>query len=177
MLYRHISLHYHPPIRLSTCFPLARWARSGPGSGRTAWDWSWRAWTSQAPTSSTTAPPATTTTTAPLRWAPGPRCGWMGAGLVAWVGVGSVARESAGVPANQEDCHVVSAHLHHLRNIFLPNTRCQAAKTYLERTFESFEGASTDELVRHSLLALQATLQVGLGNGGVGESGWWLPMR
>lgn len=37
----------------------------------------------------------------------------------------------------------------------------QAAKTYLERTFEGFLDATTDELVHHALLALRATLQVG----------------
>lgn len=39
----------------------------------------------------------------------------------------------------------------------------QAAKTYLERQFESFGGASLDDLVKHALHALQASLQVGAG--------------
>ena len=36
----------------------------------------------------------------------------------------------------------------------------QAAKTYMERSFETFSGASLDELVKHALHALQASLQV-----------------
>ena len=35
----------------------------------------------------------------------------------------------------------------------------QAAKTYLERHFETFGGASLDELIRHALQALGAALQ------------------
>ena len=35
----------------------------------------------------------------------------------------------------------------------------QAAKTYLERHFDSFAGASLDELIRHALRALDASLQ------------------
>ena len=38
--------------------------------------------------------------------------------------------------------------------------RSQAAKTYLERSFEGFAGASRDELVRHALHAISASLQV-----------------
>jgi 20S proteasome subunit alpha 6 len=37
----------------------------------------------------------------------------------------------------------------------------QAAKTYLEKHFESFPGATLDELVRHGLHALQASLSEG----------------
>ncbi len=40
-----------------------------------------------------------------------------------------------------------------------PPLRPQAAKTYLERQFEGFAGASLDELVKHALHALQASLQ------------------
>lgn len=38
----------------------------------------------------------------------------------------------------------------------------QAAKTYLERQFESFEGQTLDQLVNHALQALHASLQVRL---------------
>ncbi|KFM23688.1 Proteasome subunit alpha type-1-A [Auxenochlorella protothecoides] len=44
---------------------------------------------------------------------------------------------------------------------FAMGARSQAAKTYMERSFETFTDASVDELVRHALLALQATLQDG----------------
>lgn len=37
-------------------------------------------------------------------------------------------------------------------------SRSQGAKTYLERTFEKFEGLSLDELVKHALLALRETV-------------------
>jgi len=37
--------------------------------------------------------------------------------------------------------------------------RSQAAKTYLEKHFQSFENLSRDELIKHSLLALRETLQ------------------
>ncbi|GLC36583.1 Proteasome subunit alpha type-1-B [Pleodorina starrii] len=39
--------------------------------------------------------------------------------------------------------------------------RSQAAKTYLEKHFEAFPGASLDELVRHGLRALQSSLSEG----------------
>jgi len=35
--------------------------------------------------------------------------------------------------------------------------RSQSARTYLEKNFESFEGLSKDELIRHALLALKGT--------------------
>lgn len=44
---------------------------------------------------------------------------------------------------------------------FAMGARSQAAKTYLERQFETFAGASLDELVKHALHALQASLQDG----------------
>lgn len=37
----------------------------------------------------------------------------------------------------------------------------QAAKTYLERHYESFPGCSADELISHGLRAVQASLQEG----------------
>jgi len=37
--------------------------------------------------------------------------------------------------------------------------RSQSAKTYLEKNFDSFENASLDELIKHSLLALRETTQ------------------
>jgi len=37
--------------------------------------------------------------------------------------------------------------------------RCQSAKTYLEKHFESFENCTLEELVKHGLLALRDTLQ------------------
>ncbi len=39
----------------------------------------------------------------------------------------------------------------------------QAAKTYLERNFESFGGQSVDDLIKHALHALTASQQVTLG--------------
>jgi len=39
--------------------------------------------------------------------------------------------------------------------------RSQSAKTYLEKHFESFEKCSTDELIKHSLIALKGTSQSG----------------
>lgn len=44
---------------------------------------------------------------------------------------------------------------------FAMGARSQAAKTYLERHFETFGGASLDELIRHALQALSAALQDG----------------
>lgn len=44
---------------------------------------------------------------------------------------------------------------------FAMGARSQAAKTYLERSFEAFADASVDELVRHALRALHASLQDG----------------
>jgi 20S proteasome subunit alpha 6 len=44
---------------------------------------------------------------------------------------------------------------------FAMGARSQAARTYLERHFEGFEAASADELARHALRALRATLQDG----------------
>lgn len=44
---------------------------------------------------------------------------------------------------------------------FAMGARSQAAKTYMERQFESFAGASLDGLVKHALHALQASLQDG----------------
>ena len=44
---------------------------------------------------------------------------------------------------------------------FAMGARSQAAKTYLERGFEGFAEASPDELVRHALQALHASLQDG----------------
>eukprot|EP00887_Chlorella_sp_A99_P005736 scaffold1.g5736.t1 len=43
---------------------------------------------------------------------------------------------------------------------FAMGARSQAAKTYLERQFEGFEGLPLDDLVTHALQALQASLQV-----------------
>jgi 20S proteasome subunit alpha 6 len=39
--------------------------------------------------------------------------------------------------------------------------RSQSGRTYLEKHFESFEGASLDELIKHALLALRETLSTG----------------
>jgi len=39
--------------------------------------------------------------------------------------------------------------------------RSQASKTYLEKTFETYPGASQDELIRHCLLALRESLAEG----------------
>jgi 20S proteasome subunit alpha 6 len=44
---------------------------------------------------------------------------------------------------------------------FAMGARSQAAKTYLERNFEGFADAPPDELVRHALQALHASLQDG----------------
>ncbi len=44
---------------------------------------------------------------------------------------------------------------------FAMGARSQAAKTYLERGFEGFKDATPDELVRHALQALHASLQDG----------------
>ncbi|KAL4421352.1 hypothetical protein ABPG75_010643 [Micractinium tetrahymenae] len=44
---------------------------------------------------------------------------------------------------------------------FAMGARSQAAKTYLERQFETFAAASLDDLVKHALHALQASLQDG----------------
>lgn len=44
---------------------------------------------------------------------------------------------------------------------FAIGARSQAAKTYLERTFESYPEANMDELIGHSLKALQASLADG----------------
>lgn len=44
---------------------------------------------------------------------------------------------------------------------FAMGARSQAAKTYLERHFETFGEAATDDLVRHALRALHASLQDG----------------
>jgi 20S proteasome subunit alpha 6 len=38
-------------------------------------------------------------------------------------------------------------------------SRSQAAKTYLERTFEQYESAALDALIQHSLKALSASIQ------------------
>ena len=37
----------------------------------------------------------------------------------------------------------------------------QAAKTYLERTFETFPGCSLDQLIQHALKALSASVTDG----------------
>lgn len=42
---------------------------------------------------------------------------------------------------------------------FAIGSRSQAAKTYLERKFETFESSSLDELLKHALFALRETLQ------------------
>lgn len=42
---------------------------------------------------------------------------------------------------------------------FAIGSRSQAAKTYLERKFETFDGASRDELIKHALFAIKETLQ------------------
>uniref|UniRef100_A0A7N0TXR4 Proteasome subunit alpha type n=1 Tax=Kalanchoe fedtschenkoi TaxID=63787 RepID=A0A7N0TXR4_KALFE len=42
---------------------------------------------------------------------------------------------------------------------FAIGSRSQAAKTYLERKFETFTGASSDDLIKDSLFALRETLQ------------------
>jgi len=39
--------------------------------------------------------------------------------------------------------------------------RSQSGRTYLEKHFESFEGATLDELIKHALLALRETLSTG----------------
>jgi len=39
--------------------------------------------------------------------------------------------------------------------------RSQSGRTYLEKHFESFEGCSLDELIKHALLALRETLSTG----------------
>jgi len=39
--------------------------------------------------------------------------------------------------------------------------RSQSAKTYLEKHYETFEGASLDDLIQHALTALKTTLQGG----------------
>lgn len=44
---------------------------------------------------------------------------------------------------------------------FAMGARSQAAKTYLERSFDTFKDASLDELVRHALRALHSSLQDG----------------
>ena len=41
------------------------------------------------------------------------------------------------------------------------NACLQAAKTYLERKFEGFESSSLDELIRHALQALAASITDG----------------
>lgn len=41
--------------------------------------------------------------------------------------------------------------------------RAQAAKTYLEKHFESFPAASMDDLILHGLKALSGSIQVGVG--------------
>lgn len=35
--------------------------------------------------------------------------------------------------------------------------KCQSAKTYLEKNFESFENVSRDELIKHGVKALRAS--------------------
>ncbi|GAB2218119.1 hypothetical protein Droror1_Dr00001337 [Drosera rotundifolia] len=42
---------------------------------------------------------------------------------------------------------------------FAIGSRSQAAKTYLERKFETFTAASKDELIRHAIFAIKETLQ------------------
>ncbi|KAK9678306.1 hypothetical protein RND81_11G202500 [Saponaria officinalis] len=42
---------------------------------------------------------------------------------------------------------------------FAIGSRSQAAKTYLERKFETFDNASKDELIKHALFAIKETLQ------------------
>ncbi|XP_074309036.1 proteasome subunit alpha type-1-B-like [Silene latifolia] len=42
---------------------------------------------------------------------------------------------------------------------FAIGSRSQAAKTYLERKFETFNEASKDELIKHALFAIKETLQ------------------
>ncbi|EFJ11377.1 hypothetical protein SELMODRAFT_158876 [Selaginella moellendorffii] len=42
---------------------------------------------------------------------------------------------------------------------FAIGSRSQAAKTYLERRFETFKDCSRDELIRHALLAVKESLQ------------------
>ncbi|KAL8171979.1 hypothetical protein V2J09_023783 [Rumex salicifolius] len=42
---------------------------------------------------------------------------------------------------------------------FAIGSRSQAAKTYMERRFETFKDASRDELIKHALFALRETLQ------------------
>jgi len=37
--------------------------------------------------------------------------------------------------------------------------RCQSAKTYLEKNFETFEDASVDDLIKHGIAALRASAQ------------------
>lgn len=37
-------------------------------------------------------------------------------------------------------------------------SRCQAARTYLEKTFDTYHGASKDQLIKHALLALRETI-------------------
>ncbi|KAL9245951.1 hypothetical protein vseg_019544 [Gypsophila vaccaria] len=42
---------------------------------------------------------------------------------------------------------------------FAIGSRSQAAKTYLERKYETFDNASKDELIKHALFAIKETLQ------------------
>ena len=37
--------------------------------------------------------------------------------------------------------------------------RCQSAKTYLEKHFESFDNVSVDQLIKHGVAALRASAQ------------------
>jgi len=42
---------------------------------------------------------------------------------------------------------------------FAIGSRSQAAKTYMERKFETFDSASREELIKHALFAIKETLQ------------------
>lgn len=42
---------------------------------------------------------------------------------------------------------------------FAIGSRSQAAKTYLERKFDTFDGATRDELIKHALFSIKETLQ------------------
>ena len=104
----------------------------------------------QAPTSSTTAPLATTTTTRRLPWARARR--WARAR-------GACAGAAAGL--GQHACHSLPPlpPFPASPSITPPPPPPQAAKTYLERSFETFGPLGLDELVRHALKALSASLQ------------------
>ena len=44
-------------------------------------------------------------------------------------------------------------------NAMAIGAKCQSAKTYLEKNFDSFPGCSRDELIKHGVKALRASAQ------------------